>query len=200
MERAASHPFATSSYLLTFVKIHWAALLVAAGDPARRARGAALAREVIDTKGASAGYRAWASNLIAEQQMEEGDLAAAEATARAALDPSSVAVVRRLLAVATLARILARRGAAAEAIQLCEDGLAWLSAQRVEGYAELPLRLALVEARLAAGDASGAGAALEKARARIEARARAIPDPEKRALYLTASVEAKWAARLLGEG
>ncbi len=200
MERTAGHSFAATSYLVAFVKIHTAALLLAAGDPARRARGAGLAREVLGTRGVTAGYRAWAANLIAEQMLLDGDLAGAEAMARAALDPTSVAAVRRLLAVATLGRILTRRGAAAEALRIVEEGLAWLTAQKVEGYAELPLRLALVEARRGVGDAIGARAALDVALARIAVRAASIPDAAQRARYLAGSFEAKWAAELTREG
>ncbi len=151
-------------------------------------------------RGVTAGYRAWAANLIAEHMLLDGDLSGAEEMARAALDPTSVAAVRRLLAVATLARILARRGAGPEAVRVATEGLAWLSEQKVEGYAELPLRLALVEARRAAGDEGGARAALDVALVRIDVRAAAIPDAEQRARYLTASPEARWAAALAREG
>lgn len=163
-------------------------------------RGAALAREILDTRGVTSGYRAWASNLIAEFEMEHGDLATAEAMARAALDPTSSAAVRRLLAVTTLARTLARRGRASEGVPIAEEGLAWLTQQRAFGYTELPIRLAVAEARRAAGDARGADEALEIARERLRVRASAIPDPGERARYLAASTFGKWVTILSRKG
>ncbi|MFO0588899.1 MAG: protein kinase [Polyangiaceae bacterium] len=200
MDRVARHPFLTASYMAAFVKIHRAALLVASGEPSRMEQGAVLSREILATAGVSSGYRAWASTMLAEVELARGELASAEALSRAALDPTSTAAVRRLLAVSTLSRTLARMGRTDEARATIEEGLRWLVEQQVEGYAEMPVRLAVVEARRAAGDASGAREALESANARIEARARSIPDEDERAAYLTGSLEARWAARLRNEG
>ena len=68
------------------------------------------------------------------------------------------------LAGMTLARTLARRGRASEGVPIAEEGLAWLTQQRAFGYTELPIRLAVAEARRA-----GAGA--EAARGLVPAEA-----------------------------
>ncbi len=196
MEMVAARAQTRAVYMGAYVKIHTAAVLVRSCEPARMDRGAALAKEVLETAGVTAGYRAWASAMLAEVTFARGDLAASERHARAALDPGHFAAVRRSLATAALARTLAREGQAPEALKVAEEGLAWLAEHEVSGYAELPMRLALVEALRASEDAAGAREALELSRARFQVRVEAIPEGEARARYIAASFEGRWLAEL----
>ncbi|XXX79316.1 protein kinase [Sorangium sp. So ce134] len=85
----------------------------------------------------------------------------------------------------TIIQALLREGRVEAARHASEEGLRCLASLGGSvGYSEIPLRLAVSEARLAGGDAALARAAIEQALRAVEERARKIPDAAARLRYI----------------
>ncbi|MRG96240.1 serine/threonine-protein kinase [Polyangium spumosum] len=84
----------------------------------------------------------------------------------------------------TLILALLGEGRPDEARQVAEEVVRWMETQGgCAGYAEMPLRLAIIEARVATGDMPAAREALAEAHRRLEWRLERIEDPTLRALH-----------------
>jgi hypothetical protein len=115
--------------------------------------------------------------------MEQGDLEGAEREARAAVERLEVAPAFRCHALATLSRVLLRRGQAAEAVAEATSALAILKEVGALEEGEGLVRLALVGALWAAGRDGEARQVLAEAVVEIERREAAIDDPEARQMF-----------------
>jgi eukaryotic-like serine/threonine-protein kinase len=108
---------------------------------------------------------------LADFLLDEGDLARAEAEARAAIELLDVTI--RTQATAVLARILLRRGAIAEALEHATAARRHLEQKSIfEG--EATVRLVHAEALQASGDHAGAREAVTAANDRLRERAARI--------------------------
>jgi tetratricopeptide (TPR) repeat protein len=126
-----------------------------------------------------------AYGALARVLMAEGRLSEARKEAEKALAILQHMRVHRPLIYRTLIEILLREGRPDEARKVAEEGLRCLEALGgSSGHSEVPLRLAIAEARAAAGDMASAREALAKTIQVIEAHAAKIPDPTWRARYL----------------
>ncbi len=144
---------------------------------------AALAKELIaldameNTVGA-------AHSTLARVMMVEGRLHEAREEAEKALGIFRHFVGWRPAVYATLVEIHLREGRADTARQVAEKGLACLESLGGSCHGDIPLRLAVAEARATAGDMDAAREALAETLRAIETRASKIPDPAIRTRYL----------------
>ncbi len=119
-----------------------------------------------------------------------GQLERAESVAREALAlVTEVAPPIRPLALATLASVLTRSGSAPEALELSREALAAVRAEGGVESGEAFVFSVYVRSAQAAGEAESARVALADARARLEARAAGISDPELRRRFLSSVPE-----------
>jgi hypothetical protein len=84
-----------------------------------------------------------------------------------------------------LIRALQKGGRVSEACSLAEEALTSLGSLGGLGHGEVPVRLAVAEARQANEDLSGARQALREAYTQVQLRAQSIPDMEWRTRFLT---------------
>lgn len=90
----------------------------------------------------------------------------------------------RLSAVPLLVELLIGLGRISEARTATDEALDALVSQGCMGACEVPLRHAVVRARLADGDVDGARAALQDTLVRLELRVAEIPEETLRQSYL----------------
>ena len=123
-------------------------------------------------------------HIIGQTRLCSGDLAGAEAALRTATAMFAPLLPSRLLVVPPLVAALLRQGRAAEARTLAEEAMDRIAEQGGLGHCELPLRLALGEARRAAGDEPAAREAIAGAADQVRRRAAIIEDPALRRSFL----------------
>src|SRR5262249_12096182 len=126
---------------------------------------------------------------IAYVLLLKGDFTSAEAEARAAVEGLEIAPAYQCHALATLARVLLRRGAGAEALLGARRSRAILAEVAALEEGEGLVRSVLAEALFDAGHDEEARQTLAEARAEIERRAAQIVDPEARATFCRAIPE-----------
>ncbi len=177
---------------VTYVRSNLARLLASVAPLDRLDEPAQLARSVIEANNLS--LTGIAHGVLAEIARRRGDLPAAEAEARAACQATLPFPPYSWDLRALLVRILLEQGRAAEALALGEEAVRALEQLGLSGAGELALRLALAEARDAAGQADAAREMLADALPRLRKRADDIPDAAARARYLA---EVPTNARLL---
>jgi hypothetical protein len=134
-------------------------------------------------------YLAW---VLAAQ----GDADGAEREARSAVAALGGANAMLGDALAMLSAAQLARGAVAEARETAASGMAALEAVGKTAVGEAAIRLANVEALLAAGDRDGARSALAIAKERVIARAKTIHDPHLRRAFLEGVAENATTAKL----
>jgi hypothetical protein len=108
----------------------------------------------------------------------------ADAAATRGLEISIASPPIRVHALASASRIRLRRGEVSSARALAEEAAELLGTVSGIGEGESIVWLALVEARLAAGDRDAAREALSRGAADLRARAERISDPEHRRSFL----------------
>jgi tetratricopeptide (TPR) repeat protein len=113
-----------------------------------------------------------------------GDLDAAEAAARRAVESSARAARWAPHSIALLSKVLLARGRRDEALAEARRAAALLDPARPIEMGHAEVLLALAEALDAGGDREGARAAIALARDELLGRAAAIPDPAWRRSYL----------------
>jgi tetratricopeptide (TPR) repeat protein len=133
------------------------------------ARAEALTMAAAEAAQSNRFFEGMARSVLSEILRRRGDLAGASREAVAAIELLSLVPFDRALALARLSAVRLAQGRAAEALGSAREGLALLTP--VTGYADIHLRVALVEALHATGDHDGARAALAEALPRLLARA-----------------------------
>ncbi|MFT3769708.1 MAG: protein kinase [Minicystis sp.] len=128
---------------------------------------------------------------LAEILWLEGDRAAAEREARAALALASTAPGGRARALGLLGRLLLADGRAAAALVAAEDAARLLASLGRIDEGESVIRLALAEALAAAGETTRAREAISTAAARVRARAATVTDPQRRERFLAITENAE---------
>ncbi|WP_437877612.1 protein kinase domain-containing protein [Sorangium sp. So ce513] len=139
---------------------------------------------------------------LARAALLGGDLAAAEAEARAAAELLQSAPPLRAAAWALSARVLLRQGRADEALALSGEALSLLESLGAVEEGESLIRLVRAEALFASGRQAEALAAIDKARCSVLSRAGQISNPRYRDRFLSAPDNGETlalAARWLGE-
>lgn len=172
-------------FLLSQARLHLAAALASRKEEGLREEAMRSCEELLGSPGIRPGFRGWAHSIRARALLFHGDARAAEAEARKGIELSASVPLRLLLAIADLCHALLHQSRAEDARSLAEEALSRLTKLGGAGYSELPVRLALAEARHAAGDSVGAAQALRSAAEELHRRAELIPDPAVRAHYLT---------------
>lgn len=122
---------------------------------------------------------------LAELELLEGDLSAAEPEARAAVESLLGVPPLRASALAVLARILLARGQAEEALGPAREAHGLLESLGTIEEGEAMVRLAYAEALLANGHAEGFARAVASARDQVLAKAGRIRDPAGRERFMT---------------
>jgi eukaryotic-like serine/threonine-protein kinase len=170
--------------ILAYLAMNLALLLAQYGPSDRLGEARALAEMVVEKVPPSTVYAGTAQCALAHvcrrtDRCDEGEVHAR--TARSVLKtmpgmsaPAYVAEIENLLA----------QGRAAEALAVAGEGEELIRTLGGAGSYEIPLRLAVAEARHAAGDAEGARAAIAEAKAAIDERAARIADAGHRAHFL----------------
>jgi hypothetical protein len=125
-----------------------------------------------------------ANRILAEVSLAAGDRETAEAATLAALTDYVVLPTPRMRVVPTAVALFLEQGRVAEARQLAEEALAQLDEQGGLGACDVPVRLAVAQARFADGDLEGGRSALHSALEQLRLRAGKIPDAGMRESYL----------------
>lgn len=135
-----------------------------------------------------------AHGALAEVALRRGDLKTAEAESRAACEWVKPFPTYSWDVVALRVRILLAMGRVPEALSLSEETLRQFERIGMTGQGEIDLRLAVAEAREAAGQSEACREMLQLTLPRLRVRVEDIPSAEARARYLT---QVRTNARLL---
>ncbi|WP_438013804.1 protein kinase [Sorangium sp. So ce315] len=172
------------AFTLSSVRVWLMILLAERCAPEHLDEIAALARQLIEL-GAMEATVGPAHGALARVHLARGRLPEALAEAEEALAILQRDRFYRPLVYRTLIEVLLGEGRVDAARQASDEGLRCLEALGGSlGYSEIPLRLAVSEAHIAAGDAALARAAIEQALRAVEVRARKIPDATARRRYV----------------
>ena len=125
-----------------------------------------------------------ATRYRARVRLERGDLDGAESDARSAVEALAGAAAMLGDALAMLSEVQRVRGDADDALATASRAVATLDSAGKTAIGEAGIRLAHVQALLAAGDRDAARAALSVAKARLQARARTIHDASLRRAFV----------------
>ncbi|WP_437774463.1 serine/threonine-protein kinase [Sorangium sp. So ce1097] len=172
------------AFTLSSVRVWLMILLAERCAPEHLDEIAALAGQLIKL-GAMEATMGPAHGALARVLLARGRLPEARAEAEEALAILQRDRFYRPLVYRTLIEVLLGEGRVDAARQASDEGLRCLEALGGSlGYSEIPLRLAVSEAHVAAGDAPPARAAIEQALRAVEVRARKIPDAAARRRYV----------------
>lgn len=116
--------------------------------------------------------------------MAAGDRDTAEVAVAAALASFVAMLPHRLQVIPTAVALFLDQGRVTEARQLAEGALVQLEEQGGLGACDVPMRLAVAQARLADGDPEGGRRALRSALDQLDLRVRRIEDAGVRDSYL----------------
>jgi serine/threonine protein kinase/tetratricopeptide (TPR) repeat protein len=126
----------------------------------------------------------FANKILAEVSVAAGDRETAEVAVRAALAGFVAMLPHRLQVIPTAIALFLEQGRVAEARELAEQALVQLEEQGGLGACDVPMRLAVAQARLADGDPEGGRSALRSALEQLGLRAGRIEDAGMRERYL----------------
>jgi hypothetical protein len=166
--------------------------IAAALDVVHRTRAAWQARGLVVHQGP--GHR-----VLADLLLRCGDAAGAEREARAALAIPRLLPIDRAAATALLAAALLGQARPADALAASTDAMTQYTTLGAFGFRGNFARLVHAEALAAAGDTTGATAALTAARDRLAFQAARIADPTLRESFLTVVPENVRIAALAAE-
>lgn len=130
-------------------------------------------------------YLGFAHSILSRSLHNQGDLTQAEEHARKAIDMLAMMRPYRIAAFVNLSRTLLAQGRISEARAAAEQGLQLVNELQGSGYNEVSLRLAVAEARHAAGNQTAAFEALRQALAALRYRAGRTADSALRQRFLT---------------
>ncbi|MDC3959846.1 protein kinase domain-containing protein [Polyangium jinanense] len=170
-------------FLVSTARFYRMLVLAKQNAPDRRAEVEGLARLLIE-QGAMEDTIAVSYGALARVFLAEGRVVEAREAAEKALGLMDYVRGWRPSIERTLILALLREGRPEEARRVADDVARWMEARGgMAGYAEIPLRLAIAEARAATGDMPAAREALAEAIRRLEWRLERIEDPVMRALH-----------------
>ncbi|WP_282425009.1 serine/threonine-protein kinase [Polyangium sp. 15x6] len=170
-------------FLVSTARFYRMLVLAKQNAPDRRAEIEGLARLLIE-QGAMEDTIAVSYGALARVFLAEGRVVEAREAAEKALGHMKYIRGWRPSIERTLIVALLREGRPEDARRVAEEVARWMKARDgMAGYAEIPLRLAIVEARAATGDMPAAREALAEAIRRLEWRLERIEDPAMRALH-----------------
>jgi tetratricopeptide (TPR) repeat protein len=170
------------NFPILYSRLHLALLLAGSADPFQREEALALANDQ-DAKGP--GLFSGLTHLLKAKVAENGgDLAEAEARARAACELLAPFPTHQRMAQTLLTRVLLAQGRASEAREVAVLGVQRLEQCGSGGAEAVGLRLALAEACLAEGDTQAGEAALRRALQCVRTRAEDIPNAAARERFL----------------
>jgi tetratricopeptide (TPR) repeat protein len=168
---------------LTYARLYLARLLAQVSPLERLDEPEQLARAVI--AGQNASLLGPAHGVLAVLSLRRGALAHAEAEARLACEWVRPFPAYSWDLLALRVHILLELGRREEALDTGEAALRELERLGLAGYGELNLRLAVVEAREARGQAEAARELLRSTLPRLRLRVEDVPDAPARVRYLT---------------
>ena len=168
---------------LTYARLYLARLLARTAPIERLEEAGKLAQAA--TAGNNASLLGVASGVLAEIAFRRGDLETAEAESRLACERESPFPAYCWDLVALRVRILLALGRTAEALALGEATLQQFERIGLGGFGEIELRLAVAEARDAAGQPEAARELLRTTLSRLRLRVDDIPDAAAKVRYLT---------------
>jgi hypothetical protein len=168
---------------LTYARLYLARLLVQVAAPDRLDEPEQLARAVI--AGGNASLLGLAHGVLAALALRRGEHETAEAEARLACEKVRPFPPYSWDMVALWMRSLLALGRTAEALDAGEEALQRFESIGMAGYGEVDLRLAVAEAREAAGQAESAREMLRLTLRRLQLRVDDLPDAAARTRYLT---------------
>lgn len=168
---------------LTYARLYLARLLSRVAAPDQLGEPEQLARAVIAAKNTSLLGHAHA--VLAEIARRRGELEAAEAEARTACEQVQPFPAYSWDILALRLRILLALGRVTEALGTGEEALQRFEHIGMSGYGEVELRLAVVEAREAAGQPEASRELLQATLPRLLLRVEDIPGAAERTRYLT---------------
>ena len=158
--------------------------LVGQASAAKRREAREIAAAYVNVAHAGPAMHGLCHHILGQALLAEGNPADAESELLTALADLSELPPSRLLIVPLLVEAQLRQQRVTEARALAEESLLLITALGGLGQCELPVRLAVVLARLADGDQDGASQALAAAHAELQLRAAAIADMSLRQLFL----------------
>jgi len=173
----------SDAFPLALARSYLARLLAGSAPLERLDEPARLARDIIAAKNMS--VINWAYGVLAKINWRQGDLAGAEAEARAACEAARPFPPHLWELTALRMRILLDLGRTTEAVAIGEEAVQHLERLGLAGYGELALRLAVAEARHAAGQTDAAHAMLADTIPRLKKRMDDIPEAAARERYVT---------------
>jgi tetratricopeptide (TPR) repeat protein len=171
-------------------------------DPRLLEEGQEHALSALECASAIPFYAGMTRSTLGRILFKLGRYAEAEAECRQALGDLEGLHMLRLGALTALVHLLLRRGNIEEALARAEEGLQSVRSAGSAGGYEVPVRLAVAEARHAAGDMDGARSALRDTLDQIQMRADKIEDTLFRERYLSRvheNVRARELARAWGQ-
>jgi hypothetical protein len=184
LEAGTEHSLRSGAGALAAVsQVHLGLVLAEHGEPAGRARAAAIANALKAVPHAGRPIVGMAWMTLARVLLDDGQLdEAAGAQAEARRSFASLAVYRFEIDSLEI-RLQLARGQPSRARGCAEEALERLAAVGGVGYPEVGLRSAVAQARFADGDAAGGRAEMTAARAALMRRAEGL-GPVERAHYL----------------
>jgi tetratricopeptide (TPR) repeat protein len=162
--------YATASHL------HLGFNLVGQADAAKQEEARRISDVYRDQPQFGPAIQGLANKILADVSMAAGDRETAEVAVRAALAGFMAMLPYRLQVVPTAVALFLEQGRVAEARQLAEEALVQLDEQGGLGACDVPVRLAVAQARFADDDREGGRSALRSALEQLRLRASRIKD------------------------
>lgn len=169
---------------LGWVQMFLALVLAVRPDESACAEAIAIGESLRSGVGEQTLYGGIVNCALAAAYLRTNDLAAADRSARSALQALAPLRTSAPLGQVMLIRVLLAQGQTTEALRIAREGGELLQSLNGAGSGEVPLLLAIADAHAAAGELANATAVRSEAQAQIELRAARIPDAAVRASYL----------------
>lgn len=166
------------------IHLHLGFNLASQADAAKQEEARRISNTYCDQPQLGGAVQGCSNKILADLSMAAGDREAAEAAVRAALTGFVTMLPYRLQVVPTAVALSLEQGRVAEARQLAEEALVQLKKQGGLGASDVPIRLAVAQARLADGDREGGRSALRSALEQLGLYVDRIKDAGMRESYL----------------
>lgn len=172
------------AFYAVMIFLHIGLFLAEQPDPAAQDEAGGIAATFCDQAELGPAAVGVAHVVLGLVRLREGRPIVAERAFELAVECFAGMLPYRVLVVPVYVDLLLRQERPAEALRIAEDTMARIEVQGGLGAGELQVRLAVVEARLAGGDAAGGRVALREALAELRRRVDRIEDPGLRGAFL----------------